>query len=130
MLSQPRILRRSVLVAALLLTGAALASPARADADLDLLRDIAAQPSPGQPPAAGARATRRARQLPQASRAVKPARAARRATPPLRLTAEQRGSGRVDVLELSAEAPASGALPAVARKSATVSPALLAVRPR
>jgi hypothetical protein len=128
MLSQPGFLRRSALLAALLLTGSAFASTARADADLDLLRDIAAQPSAGQPPASAA--ARRARPLPQARRAVKPTRAARATTPRLRLTAEQRGSGRVDVLELSAESSPDSALPAIARKSATVSPALLAVRPR
>jgi hypothetical protein len=129
MLSQPGFLRRSALLAALLLTGSAFASIARADADLDLLRDIAAQPSAGQPPASAA--ARRARPLqPQARRAVKATRAARATTPRLRLTAEQRGSGRVDVLELSAESSPDSALPAIARKSATVSPALLAVRPR
>jgi hypothetical protein len=130
MLSLPGLLRRSVLVAALLFSGSALSTPARADADLDLLRDIAAQPSPGPSPAASAR---RARSLPpRARRTGPPARAARPVTtaPRLRLTAQQRGSGRVDVLELSADAPAGGALPAIARKNATVAPALLAVRRR
>jgi hypothetical protein len=120
MSSSRRLLLRSGLLLGLLLAPAAFPAAARADAALDLVRSIAADTAPATAPSA--RSSRpRARTL-RPSRVARPARPA----PKLRLTAAQRGSGRIQVLHVGDQAGSASALPAVERKA----PGLLAVRAR
>lgn len=125
---------RRLLLRSLLLLGLSLApGAARADA-LDLVRSIAAEPPPARQAAAGKRPTRPSRVAQPRDARRRPA----RVMPParsLRLTAAQRGSGRVQVLDAGhASSRASnnaGALPTVERKSAAgLGPGLLAARAR
>ena len=131
MSSFKRLYRRSGLLLGLLLAGGAVPSIAHADAALDLVRSVAAEPSPGEPTVAPRGAKRRTL---RAARARKPARArfarASRPTPQLRLTAEQRGSGQVDVLEVSDDPAPESPLPSIERKSEGLALRLIATRGR
>jgi hypothetical protein len=134
MSSPPRLLLRSLLLLGFSLAGTATADPARADA-LDLVRSIAAEPAPARRAATGKRPTRQARaraQTPGGPR--RPARVTPPAPPP-RLTAAQRGSGPVQLLDAGDAGghPGNnaGALPAIERKSAgAFGPGFLAGRAR
>ena len=120
--------RRSGLVLGLLFAGSAFPAAAQADAALDLVRSVAAESLPARAALTGKARKRRAL-VDQRRRPVRVARAA--ILPRPRLTAEQRGSGRVDVLEISDQPDRTSRLPAVERKGAAgLAPGLLATRPR
>jgi hypothetical protein len=110
---------RRTLIVGLLLVGSALPAAARADAALDLVRSLAAEPAE-RAPAVAAKARKPASSRLQRPRPARPARAERlaRPAPRLRLTAAQRGSGRVDVLHVGDQADAGAdSAPAVEHKS-------------
>ena len=129
-----RFVPRSSLLLGLLAT-VAFPTGAQADASpdfaLELVRSIASQPAP-PPSAAPARPSAgKARQRFHRARIARTARAKRATPPKLRLTAAQRGSGRVQILDAGAAAAGPSALPAVERKPAGgLGPGLMAVRPR
>jgi hypothetical protein len=130
MSSFQRILQRSGLLVSFLLAGSGFSAVAQADADLDILRSIAAEPSPA-PSAAAAQTRKRPAARADRQRAERAVRARPgKATPKLRLTAEQRGSGRVDVLTVSNAPTSDSPLPAIERKGAGLSAGLIAARSR
>ena len=130
MSSSRRFWLRSLLLLGFSVAGTATPTAARADA-LDLVRSIASERAPARGPAAGKRPTRPARPRGQA---LRPSRPGVRATPPapkLRLTAAQRGSGRIQVLDAGQASTHASALPTVERKSAGgFGPGFLAARAR
>jgi hypothetical protein len=129
-----RFVPRSSLLLGLLAT---VALPPRAQADarpdfaLELVRSIASQPAPPPSAAPAKPSAGKARKRFSRTRSARPDRGKRATTPTLRLTAAQRGSGRVQIVDAGDASPCPSALPAVERKPAGgFGPRLVAVRPR
>src|SRR5688572_535397 len=113
--------RRTGLVLGLLLAGVAVPAAAQADPALDLVRTVVAECAAG--PRSGTTSSTTSSTSAHKPRTARPgprripARVARRAgLPQLRLTAEQRGSGRVNLIDLSDSPAAASSPPAVERK--------------